>query len=140
MESDQSTEQSGLEFWQTQLNGARYILAPMVDQSELPWRMLSRRYGAELCYTPMLHATVFVRDAHYRREAMATCSEDRPLIVQVYTSRCSTTAAAAALVFVFCLNEDFFSQPLHVRPGPPKVSFWDRWSLEHYFLHLLLPN
>ena len=68
--------------WWRGLGSPRFILSPMVGQSELAYRMLCRKFGARLCYTPMFIAESFVRDAAYRNRIWSTCKEDRPLFVQ----------------------------------------------------------
>lgn len=44
-----------------------FVCAPMVDQSELPFRLLARKYGTNLCYTPMLHSKMMVTTKNYKR-------------------------------------------------------------------------
>ncbi|CBZ29249.1 putative dihydrouridine synthase (Dus) [Leishmania mexicana MHOM/GT/2001/U1103] len=53
-----------------------FIVGPMVDQSELPFRMLCRQYGATVAYTPMLHAKSFADGAAYRSHFLSVCLPD----------------------------------------------------------------
>lgn len=55
------------------LDRPKLIVAPMVDNSELPFRMLCRKYGAEAAYTPMLHSRIFSETEKYRNEEFTTC-------------------------------------------------------------------
>lgn len=58
----------------------RFIMAPMVGASELPFRILCRKYGAQLCYTPMMIASQFAESDEYFRKEFQTTPFDRPLV------------------------------------------------------------
>lgn len=61
------------------------VVAPMVDASDLPYRLLTRRYNTNLCFTPMIHARMFIEKEGYRKKFWKNCGmpkEDRPLIAQ----------------------------------------------------------
>ncbi|CAL1166074.1 unnamed protein product [Cladocopium goreaui] len=67
-----------------EMGSPRFICAPMVGQSELPFRLMLRKAGCDLCYTPMMHAEEFAgsSEEEMARQGFATCAEDRPLVVQ----------------------------------------------------------
>jgi len=60
--------------------------------------MLCRRYGANLCYTPMLHSKQFLESATYRERNFSTCSGDRPLVAQFCANDPQTLLQAAKLI------------------------------------------
>lgn len=90
------------QYWEKTLGSPRLILAPMVDHSELPWRMLSREYGCHLAYTPMFHAANFASSKKYRDKYFTTAKEDRPLIVQFCANNPQTLLEAAKHVADKC--------------------------------------
>lgn len=55
------------------LGAPKLVVAPMVDNSELPFRMLCRKYGAQAAYTPMLHSRIFSENDKYRSMEFTTC-------------------------------------------------------------------
>mmetsp|Transcript_18249 Transcript_18249/g.32745 ORF Transcript_18249/g.32745 Transcript_18249/m.32745 type:complete len:317 (+) Transcript_18249:2423-3373(+) len=88
------------------LGRPKYFAAPMVDQSELPFRLLTRRYGADVAYTPMFHSRLFAESEKYRSQQFKTCDEDSPLIVQFCGNDPQTVLAAARHVEDKCIAVD----------------------------------
>ncbi|CCD17484.1 unnamed protein product [Trypanosoma congolense IL3000] len=134
-----------------------YVVGPMVDQSELPFRLLCRRYGATLAYSPMLHARSFAQSAQYRQRYFTTTAttsqklsteagasgeaqeNDHPLFVQFCGNDPETVLAAARLVEDQCEAVDFnIGCPQGIaRRGHYGSFLMEDWELLHNILHTL---
>ncbi|KAJ1484695.1 dihydrouridine synthase-domain-containing protein [Baffinella frigidus] len=90
----------GWAFWEA-IGKPQHVCAPMVEASELAFRHLCRKYGTTLCYTPMIHARLFLEDEAYRLDAFGPDDGgegDRPLIAQFCANDPETFLAAAQLL------------------------------------------
>ena len=96
------------EWWRTTLKSPKRVMAPMVDQSELPFRLLAREFGADLCYTPMIHARLYGERDEAARARMVELGtpEDRPLLVQFCGHDPKVLLEAAKLVEKDCDGVD----------------------------------
>lgn len=104
-------------FWDS-LGRPRLILGPMVDQSDLAFRLLTRRYGTELCYTPMLHSRLFVEQESYRSEKFNTSIDDVPIIAQFCGDDHRIVTEAALIVSKLSSNV----KAIDLNFGCPQVS------------------
>ncbi|KAL2213390.1 FMN-linked oxidoreductase [Sarocladium strictum] len=104
------------------IGSPKYVVAPMVDQSEFAWRMLSRSFLPDsekpklLAYTPMFHARHFGNDEKYRRAHFEATRQsgstepwldgnpkiDRPLFVQFCANDPDALLAAAKEAAPYC--------------------------------------
>ncbi|KAG8439919.1 hypothetical protein GDO86_005910 [Hymenochirus boettgeri] len=82
------------------------ICAPMVRYSKLAFRTLVRKYGCDLCYTPMIIAADFVKSVKARDSEFTTNQGDQPLIVQFAAKEAQVLADAASLVCPFASGID----------------------------------
>ena len=107
----------------------QYTVAPMVDQSELPFRMMCRKYGSNLAYTPMFHAGLYAADPDYRRRKFSTCEGDKPLLVQFCGNDAATVLEAARHVEDHCDGVDL---NLGCPQGIAKRGHYGSFLMEHW--------
>ncbi|KXJ97596.1 hypothetical protein Micbo1qcDRAFT_230206 [Microdochium bolleyi] len=98
------------------IGSPKFVVAPMVDQSEFAWRMLTRSFltpeenSKTLAYTPMFHARLFGDTAKYRDQhlqAGITSDSGEPVL--------PTTPEAAATTRPYLDGNPTFDRPLFVQ-------------------------
>jgi tRNA-dihydrouridine synthase 1 len=118
-------------WWRHVLHSPTRVLAPMVDQSELAWRLLARRHGAQLVYSPMLNARSCVVHRGYLSTHFDTCSGDGPMLAQLAGDDPIVMLQAARLVADRCDGVDINlgCPQLVARKGHYGAWLQDDWPL-----------
>jgi Dihydrouridine synthase (Dus) len=100
---DLASQRESLLLWWIKVNWYAFRKYLLIVQA---WRILARRYGAELCYTPMIHARLYSlpnSGEHLRRRAFASIPSERPVIAQVCPLDFGSNVSFAPIILASCL-------------------------------------
>ncbi len=77
------------------------LLAPMEDVTDLPFRLICKRLGADIVYTEFVNAEGLRRGSEKTRKKMLFREEERPFGIQIYGGDVASMAAATELAASF---------------------------------------
>jgi len=81
------------------------LLAPMEDVTDMPYRRICRRLGADIVYSEFISSEAIIRDVKKTFRKMAFHEEERPLAIQIYGGREEAMVESARRIEK--LNPDF---------------------------------
>jgi tRNA-dihydrouridine synthase B len=73
------------------------LLAPMEDVSDMPFRVVCRRLGADIVYTEFISSEGLVRDAWRSRKKLTLAPEERPVSIQIFGGDIAVMQEAARI-------------------------------------------
>lgn len=74
------------------------FLAPMEDVTDIAFRMMCKRFGADLVYTEFVSSDALVRSVSKTMQKLVICEEERPVAIQIYGKDTDAMADAARIV------------------------------------------
>ena len=80
-------------------------LAPMEDVTELPFRLICKRLGADIVYTEFTSSEGIIRDIPRIMEKIQISEDERPVSIQIFGGRPEAMTGAAEVIEK--LNPDF---------------------------------
>lgn len=73
------------------------VLAPMEDVTDLPFRVICKRLGADIVYTEFVNSEGLIRDSMKAKHKIQFWEEERPFGIQIYGGEESSMESAAQI-------------------------------------------
>ncbi|MCQ2075344.1 MAG: tRNA dihydrouridine synthase DusB [Bacteroidaceae bacterium] len=74
------------------------LLAPMEDVTDPAFRMLCKRFGADMVYTEFVSSDALIREISSTMRKLEICDEERPVAIQIYGKDTEAMVGAAKMV------------------------------------------
>ncbi len=60
------------------------FLAPMEDVTDISFRLMCKKFGADMVYTEFVSSDALIRNIERTNQKLAICEEERPVTIQIY--------------------------------------------------------
>lgn len=74
------------------------LLAPMEDVTDPAFRLMCKRFGADMVYTEFVSADALIRSINKTQQKLNISDEERPVVIQIYGRDVATMVEAAKIV------------------------------------------
>ena len=60
------------------------FLAPMEDVTDISFRLMCKRFGADMVYTEFVSSDALIRSVNKTQEKLTVAEDERPVAIQIY--------------------------------------------------------
>jgi tRNA-dihydrouridine synthase B len=74
------------------------LLAPMEDVTDSAFRLMCKKFGADMVYTEFVSSEALVRSVNSTMQKLSICNEERPVAIQMYGREVKQMVGAALII------------------------------------------
>ncbi len=74
------------------------LLAPMEDVTDPAFRLMCKKFGADMVYTEFVSSDALIRSVNKTTQKLSICDEERPVAIQIYGKDTEAMVGAAKIV------------------------------------------
>ena len=73
------------------------FLAPMEDVTDISFRLMCKKFGADMVYTEFVSSDALIRNIQKTQQKLTICEEERPVTIQIYGRDVESMVEAAKI-------------------------------------------